>query len=173
MPVQERPCKFEESAAYRWRRSYAKGSGRSRKQHAWRVSRRSEAEQTANWYEARILSKVRIICVESFLPKPPRLYKTLVEREFLRLSEDWKGATMHWSSITRMTSHPSYLRIIGLATASKEEVLRLLLLELQNEPDHWFAALTAITGHDPVRPEHSFDDAVDAWLNWGHQRGLI
>ena len=72
-----------------------------------------------------------------------------------------------------MIAHPNYLRIIGLATISREEVLRLLLGELQNEPDYWFAALTAITGYDPVRPEHTFDDAVDAWINWGHQEGLI
>jgi len=47
------------------------------------------------------------------------------------------------------------------------------LLEIQEEPDHWFAALTAITGEGPVQPQHDFDEAVEAWLEWGRQKGII
>ncbi len=73
-----------------------------------------------------------------------------------------------------MIAHPSYLRIIGLSNLStRNDVERLLLLELQDEPDHWFAALTAITGEDPVSPEHDFDEAVAAWIEWGRHNGVI
>ena len=88
--------------------------------------------------------------------------------------ERWKLDTIHWSSITKRLAHPSYLRIIGLARNFTDyEVERALLREFQTDPDHWFAALTAMTGEDPVRPEHDFDEAVDAWLAWGREKGII
>jgi hypothetical protein len=97
-----------------------------------------------------------------------------LESLFREHSERWKKDTRHLSSTTKMTSHPSYLRIIGLSTQSHGHGLeRLLLQELQSEPDHWFAALTAITGEDPVQPQHDFDEAVNAWLEWGRKKGII
>jgi len=73
-----------------------------------------------------------------------------------------------------MIAHPSYLRIIGLAQHSNDnEVERTLLRELETEPDHWFAALTAITGEDPTRSEYDFDESVNAWLEWGRAKGII
>lgn len=86
----------------------------------------------------------------------------------------WKDQTSHWSSITKAIAHPSYLRIIGLAKESTgHEIERLLLHELESEPDHWFAALTAVTGEDPVKSEHDFDEAVADWLTWGREKGII
>ena len=94
------------------------------------------------------------------------------QEAFRQSVEQWKRATGHFSSITRMLAHPTYLRIIGLAThTTRDEVVRLLLGELRNEPNHWFAALTAITGSDPVKPEHDFNQSVEDWLNWGRQKG--
>jgi len=92
--------------------------------------------------------------------------------------ECWKHDTGHFSSLTRRIAHPSYLRIIGMAggregRSADRTIERLLLLELQSEPDHWFSALTAITGEDPVRPEDDFDEAVNAWLEWGRKKGII
>jgi hypothetical protein len=71
-----------------------------------------------------------------------------------------------------MLAHPNYLRIIGLATISRREVQRLLLRELRDEPDYWFAALTAITGENPVSRDADFDQAVNVWLKWGRERGV-
>ena len=45
--------------------------------------------------------------------------------------------------------------------------------ELEADPDHWFAALEAITGQNPVKPEYNFDKAVNAWLRWGRERKII
>jgi len=52
-------------------------------------------------------------------------------------------------------------------------VVPLILLELKRQPDHWFWALVAITGQNPVSPESNFDRAVETWLEWGKDRGLI
>jgi len=93
---------------------------------------------------------------------------------FRELVERWKNDTGHWSSTTRRIADPSYLRIIGLARKSTGHQLeKLLLLEIQNEPDEWFDALAAITGADPVKPEHNFDEAINAWVEWGHKEGII
>lgn len=81
---------------------------------------------------------------------------------------------MHWSSVTRMIAHHSYLRIIGLGREFKQgEIEELLLKELEAEPDYWFDALTAITGDNPVRPEDDFDESVNAWLEWGRSKGIL
>jgi hypothetical protein len=90
--------------------------------------------------------------------------------------ERWKNDTQHWSSVAKMIAHPSYLRIIGLASHSRtNEVERWLLQELQLEPDYWFDALTALAGEDedPVQPQDDFDGAVNAWLAWGHRKGFV
>ena len=163
MPMLE--CEFEQRPDIRWRKDYAKGADRSPKQQTLRL--------LIAWCPDRGVQKKRTELSHRFSHKPRAAYASTAQHEFLRLSVEWKQATMHWSSVTRMIAHPNYLRIIGLGAISKTEIVRLLLQELQDEPDHWFAALTAITGDDPVRPEHSFDDAIEAWLNWGHERGLI
>src|ERR1700686_1153338 len=63
----------------------------------------------------------------------------IVERLFRQEAERWKEDTQHWSSVTRMLAHPSYLRIVGLVKLSHEKKLeRLLLEELEAEPDYWF-----------------------------------
>jgi len=96
------------------------------------------------------------------------------EQAFRTLVDHWRAETGHWSSVTRMLAHPSYLRIIGLATsATKDDLTALLLHELQEEPDYWFAALTAITGENPVEYNHDFEQSVEDWMQWGRQRGLI
>jgi hypothetical protein len=98
----------------------------------------------------------------------------ILDQLFREHAARWKTETQHWSSVRRMLAHPSYLRIVGLAKLSRgTDIERLLLQELQSEPDNWFAALAAVTGEDPVRPKHDFDGAVDAWLEWGRQKGII
>jgi hypothetical protein len=97
-----------------------------------------------------------------------------LERLFREQVERWKTDTQHWSSVTKMLAHPSYLRIVALSKLSaNNEIERLLLEELESEPDHWFDALAAITDEDPVQPQQDFDGAVQAWLEWGRQKGII
>lgn len=71
------------------------------------------------------------------------------------------------SSTTDLVTCPSYLRIIGMGASALPFILEQLVQE-GDDPDHWFAALEAITGANPV----GFDDYGDtvamrrAWFRW-------
>jgi hypothetical protein len=93
--------------------------------------------------------------------------ETLAE-SFREHVERWKNDTGHLSSIARMTTHPSYLRIIGFG----EDGLPLILKELKERPDHWLVALNAITGEDPAPEGATLREAVAAWINWGERKGF-
>lgn len=127
------------------------------------------SERVKRQYE----SAQRLVRVFRWLHRS-RTHTSTLERQFYEHAERWKTETQHWSSLAKIIAHPSYLRIIGLANRSTHrEIVRLLLIELQNEPDHWFEALTAITGQNPVQQEQDFDEAVSAWVTWGREEGLI
>jgi hypothetical protein len=70
-----------------------------------------------------------------------------------------------------MAMHPAYQRIIGMGP----RVVPLILRELRRKPDHWFWALTAITGQDPIRPEDAGDilRMTQAWLDFGERQGYL
>ena len=92
-----------------------------------------------------------------------------VEQKFQRLAALWRAETGHLSSITRMFNHPAYQEIIALG----QDVVPSLLRDLEKEPEHWFAALRAITGAQPVAPEDhgQIDKMADAWLRWAKEHG--
>jgi len=94
-----------------------------------------------------------------------------VAGQFEQLAEQWKAATAFLSSTTAMVNHPAYRAIIALGPL----VVPLLLRDLERESVHWFEALQAITGDDPVPREHwgKIADMRADWLAWGRQRGLI
>jgi hypothetical protein len=86
---------------------------------------------------------------------------------FRALRDNWYTERGVTSSITVMVMCPAYLAIIGMG----ERAVPLILQQLRQEsddPDHWFIALEAITGVNPVRPE-AFGDTVamaEAWFRW-------
>lgn len=94
-----------------------------------------------------------------------------LDREFRRLTGEWQSATKYQSSVSAICSHPSYQRIIGMGPP----VLPLILRELQQSPHLWFWALNAITGINPVSPEHRgrMDLMATDWIEWGRQQGSI
>ena len=61
--------------------------------------------------------------------------------------------------------HPAYQQVIGMGW----DVVPCILSELETAPDHWFWALTAITGQDPVLPDHRGKLRLMAqdWVRWG------
>ena len=92
---------------------------------------------------------------------------------FAHLVNQWheeRGAT---SSVSEMVECPSYLKIIEMG----QKALPLIVAQIRREaddPDHWFAALEAITGDDPV-PEAAYGDTVkmaEAWLTWAKERNV-
>ena len=94
-----------------------------------------------------------------------------LEQEFLRLAEQWRAETMFTSSSTEKVMHSVYQRIIGMGPA----VLPLILRELRQKGGHWFWALRAITGENPVKPEDigRVKKMAEAWLKWGQEHALI
>jgi hypothetical protein len=95
--------------------------------------------------------------------------RTVVE-QFNALANEWKAATTFLSSTTTMTTHPAYLAIIALGPA----VVPLLLADLKENHVHWFEALRAITGDNPVPRENwgNIPAMTTAWLAWGTSHGL-
>ncbi len=100
----------------------------------------------------------------------PILQTVEIEETFLELAEQWRRETGLLSSITKMSMHPAYQRIIGMG----QPVVPLILRDLDREPDHWFWALQAITGANPVKPEQRgrIEQMAEAWIQWGRENGL-
>lgn len=94
---------------------------------------------------------------------------TPIAARFRELVAQWKWESLYLSSTTAMTELPSYQEIIRMG----EPAVPLLLAELEREPAHWFMALMAITGADPVPVEDRgrLDRMTVAWLAWGRANG--
>jgi len=92
-----------------------------------------------------------------------------LDETFQRLANLWQTAVGHHSSSSKRDKHPAYRAIIALGPP----VVPLLLRDLELNRRHWFTALTAITGADPV----SEVDAgkilamIETWLKWGKEKG--
>lgn len=112
-----------------------------------------------------LLSSQQFVQIGRYTPtETPQL-----TREFQKLVKRWKADTINLSSLSSMTLHHAYLRIIGMGSS----VLPLLFDELRKEPDHWFVALTAITGANPIETGDAgnVDRMTNAWLDWARENG--
>lgn len=89
--------------------------------------------------------------------------------EFAGLVNEWRDDTRYGAHIAKKTSHPAYLRIIGLGYA----VVPLLLEELRDRPDHWFVALRATANASPDSMATNPATARELWLHWGRTEGMI
>jgi len=100
-----------------------------------------------------------------------------VERLFLSLASKWRQETRGRSTTLHMTMNDNYLDIMSMGPS----VIRYILKELEQRPNHWFVALKhlakALEGKDvnPVPPEERGDvlKSREAWLRWGRQKGLL
>lgn len=93
------------------------------------------------------------------------------EKQFRKLAQEWKTETRFASFSNQLFLVKSYQRIIGLGP----KAVPFILSELQNEPGHWFWALAAITGENPVEPDDAGDVQAmrEAWLEWGMRQGHL
>ena len=87
---------------------------------------------------------------------------------FSNLEKEWKESTPMLSSITEIVMHPSYQQIIGMGPTA----IPLIFLSMRRELGHWFWALCAITGENPVSIEQrgKIKEMTDAWLDWGRKQ---
>jgi hypothetical protein len=105
------------------------------------------------------------------IPATSPLERKPITERFEALVERWRAETALLSSTTAMTNHPAYRSIIALGS----DAIPLLLRELEREGAHWFEALEAITGENPVPREHwgNIPSMRGDWLAWGRDRRLI
>lgn len=103
----------------------------------------------------------------TMLVAPPKQLEAL----FAKLTSEWRQDTRYLSSTSAIATHPAYQRIIGLGP----QVIPLILSDLQREPGHWFWALSALTGENPVAPadQGRIKAMAAAWLKWGTANGWI
>jgi hypothetical protein len=96
---------------------------------------------------------------------------TSIHERFNELKDDWKSKTRHLSNTVQISLVFSYQKIIGMGPP----VVPLILAELEQEPDHWFWALEAITEQNPVteRDAGDIEASARAWVQWGRQSGLL
>jgi hypothetical protein len=90
---------------------------------------------------------------------------------FRQLVAEWKAYRAPSNTVRLMTRHPAYQAIIELGGAA----VPWLLEELAAEPDHWFAALRAIAGGNPVKSADSGDlhRMAGSWIEWGRLNGHL
>src|SRR5262245_45434122 len=69
-----------------------------------------------------------------------------VKERFCRLATLWHQETDFLSSMEEANKHPAYQEIIQLGP----EVVPFLLRDLEDNHTHWFNALQAITGENPI-----------------------
>jgi len=97
--------------------------------------------------------------------------RATVAHRVSELAETWRQERGASSSFADLVLSPSYQRIIGLGP----KAIPAILLELVNQPDHWFWALHAITGVNPI-PDNAAGDfraMTKAWIKWGEEQRML
>jgi hypothetical protein len=94
-----------------------------------------------------------------------------LDQRFRKLVAEWESKVAVLSSTTARVQHPSYQAIVALGPG----VVPLLLRELEQRPNHWFAALKSLTGADPVPPSDRgrIGPMTEAWIRWGKEHGHL
>ena len=109
--------------------------------------------------------------MEVVVALPSGLQHTDAVQRFATLAARRHQETVALSSVSQMAMHPAYQEVIGMG----QTAVPLILRELQNKPDHWFWALQAITGADPIVPEErgKVRAMAAAWIQWGKEHGHL
>lgn len=137
-----------------------------REQHSWGASKRNLGHGIF-YRDRHKWMRVRVVWGHHTLGWQDRS----TELQFQALAQEWKRDARFASSPDRMFLIPSYQRIIGLGPRVVPSILR----ELRRAPNHWFWALTAITGENPVPADQTGNvrAMTSAWLEWGSQQGYL
>ncbi len=98
--------------------------------------------------------------------------KDILHLKFKMLVKQWRIERGVTSSTTKMVLCSAYQQIIGMGKPAIPLILQELAAE-EEDPDHWFWALTSITGQQPLNDEDRGDNVrmAEKWLNWGRRNG--
>ena len=88
---------------------------------------------------------------------------------FDRLADEWEIETALLSFSDQAAEHPAHYAIIDMG----EPAVPLILARMQSQGGHWFHALHAITGANPIKPSERGNIAAmqAAWQEWGKLNG--
>src|SRR5947209_7076908 len=103
-------------------------------------------------------------------PKPASaLSGDELRRRFEELADEWQEAVAYLSDSTLREAHPAYRAIVALGAP----VVPLLLADLERTHRHWFAALSELTGANPVPQGEAgrIRRMAEAWVRWGREHG--
>ena len=84
--------------------------------------------------------------------------------KFNLLKDEWENDIAFLSSINEISMHQAYQQIIGMGA----KAIPYIIGEMSKKPNHWFWALTAITGENPI-PESKrgiIPEMTKAWILW-------
>jgi|SRR6266850_58601 len=101
-----------------------------------------------------------------------KIRRSNVRQQFTKLANTWKQETAHQSNMTKRAMHPAYQRIIGMGPA----VVPFMLERFREGAlEHWFWALTAITGENPITEDiaGNMEKMAKAWVQWGIANGYL
>lgn len=87
--------------------------------------------------------------------------------KFEKLVELWKEEKKFTSSMSKIEKSKYYQEIILLG----KPAIKLIIEELKREPDYWFAALSILTGENPIPPEDvgNLNKMTSHWLEWAEK----
>jgi hypothetical protein len=91
-----------------------------------------------------------------------------LEQRFRRLKTQWKGETLVLSDPGKIMGHPAMRAIIAMG----EDVVPIILRDLRDEPSLLVWALPKIVGANPPFTGNN-DRMIEAWLQWGREKGLL
>ena len=92
-------------------------------------------------------------------------------QRFTELADQWDRETWLLSNSSHAIEHPAHKEIVSMG----EPVVPLILERMREDRRHWYFALRAITGANPVNPADRGKVAImqEAWLQWGEVNGYI
>jgi hypothetical protein len=143
--------------------------------HGWMVAKRGDSRieclrRTSHIFYRHYDCAWKEVHVQARIERP--FFKNLVlEMKFQALAQEWKRESRFASTANQMFLLPSYQKIIGLGP----DAIPVILRDLQKESNHWYWALAALSGENPVESQDAGNVRAmrQAWVEWGRQRGLL
>lgn len=130
--------------------------------------------QSKNWaataYSGIVTFATTAVCSQlRYLQTSVPILRPQIVRKFGHLTAQWRGTRNAVGSVLEICTNPAYQQIIGMG----QDAVPLILRELEQELDHWFWALAAITGENPVHEKNRGRLKLMAqdWFAWARKQG--
>ncbi|MFL0161959.1 hypothetical protein [Aquirufa salirivi] len=98
------------------------------------------------------------------------MYNQQLKKRFDFFNSIWKNETIFSSSISEITNNSAYRSIIGLG----QDILPFIINDLKINDAHWFYALEALTGQNPIKEYHKGIVPLmkKDWIEWATNNNL-